>query len=42
MTACAHCGIDVKYFGKKAICKMQRGLWIALIDTKIVTKKGLG
>ena len=23
-------------------CKMQRGLWTALIDAKIVAKKGLG
>lgn len=43
MTACAHCDIDVKQCSKKAIwCKMQRGLQTALIDAKIVTKKGLG
>ena len=41
MTACAQCGTDVKYCSKKAMCcKLQRGLWTALIDAKIVTKKG--
>ena len=40
MTACAPGGIDVKYCSKKQLwCEIQRGLWTALIDAKIVTKE---
>ena len=40
MTVCVHYDIDVKYCSTNGY-KMQRGFWIALIDAKIVTKKGL-